>query len=117
MFFYKKVFMIVIDTMVLYNYLYNKIGLTLNPRVNYLNLQKMFDYDDVYITTASITEFIVRLKGDLNKQKICLDLLLSGKVKIIRVSYLPFVRGHPDSPVKRQNRAMRFPTHLFLFRI
>ncbi len=27
------------------------------------------------------------------------------------------VRGHPDSPVKRQNRAMRFPTHLFLFRI
>jgi PIN domain nuclease of toxin-antitoxin system len=81
---------IVIDTNVLYSW----VKIFENDKLTSKRIELLTDNNELYITTTSILEFIVKHRQNLDQVKKCLEPLFLNKLKIISIGFTPISNEH-----------------------
>src|ERR1700690_2079249 len=76
---------IVIDT----NILYSWVGISEDPRLPSSTVDRLSRYHQLWATTATIIELIVKYRRDLDSIKRCLQPLMDGRVELVNIGFVP----------------------------
>lgn len=76
---------IVIDT----NILYSWVGISTNEKFTQNDIDIFSEKNELYITTASIIELLVKFRYDIEKIKLCLKPIIDERLLIIGIGFLP----------------------------
>ena len=76
---------IVIDT----NILYSWIGFSVNSKLTQEQIESLSSSHDIYCTTPTIVEAIIKHRDDTTILKQCLKPIIEGRLKIISIGFLP----------------------------
>ncbi len=76
---------IVIDT----NILYSWVGINVNPKFPPDKIDEFARTHELYCTTPSIIEFLVKFKHDTKMIKMCLEPFIEKKLLIVAIGFIP----------------------------
>lgn len=76
---------IVLDT----NIFYSWINLSVNDKIPPHIIDNLAESNELFITTASIAEMIVKFRNDLSLLKQCLKPIVESKITIVSIGFIP----------------------------